>query len=619
MITYNINIGTDIEASSLNLADITEFQNILNRLEDNLSGEIDPRDVRDAVLSVWSNAIIKETTNGSEYYIGIDTSNPNDGDLKMKILIGKRESENIVTFTDDMNSQSAPDIYFYDTKNDSEINGETKISILSGQDKDKFLNAPFISSNRVITDLYTEIVDLYSETTQFEWDDFGGLATSSVVLNGVFLCSGDVGLDIIFKGDFDLVGLENTQLIGPDESTVITELISDLPCLETTISATVSENLWNLWVNTYGVNLTFKVSANTNVDNGECSGEFIKIKASIPEGDFQQLTFNFVNELGDINLLSENGDISLGEIKFPRIIELDGSDINNKILKYDNGKLIFDVFSYQVDGDLGTTDETLDLNGALTLNDYSLEFTDNRMVPINLNDISLGDTFNNYPLSEILKRIVYSYQSPSGSLSFLKPENGYIEVGITSPEIEIEFTINKKTLPTLVTVIENTAIGSYPPITDSSFKTIKSSTTGLIYPAPPIQGIQNYKMILNDGTETSFVNLDLNIVYPIFWGIGVNNSSTYTNMMFLLKLTEGKSTKVLSYLGTGNIYFLYPIEYGLLTEILDNNSNNIISNFEYVIYNYSSPDGFWASKPYYIWKSNYTTTHTSPKSYIFVF
>ena len=46
------------------------------------------------------------------------------------------------------------------------------------------------------------------------------------------------------------------------------------------------------------------------------------------------------------------------------------------------------------------------------LNGYSLEFADERMCPVEIGDINYGDTFNNMPLSEGLRRIIYDYLPP---------------------------------------------------------------------------------------------------------------------------------------------------------------------------------------------------------------
>jgi hypothetical protein len=91
--TFSINIGQSTES--------TRKENIFSILQDlpnNTSKLISPRDVRDAFLSTWANSSFKVTTPGTfstDRYIGIDSVNPSDRDIKSKILIGKRQYGNL--------------------------------------------------------------------------------------------------------------------------------------------------------------------------------------------------------------------------------------------------------------------------------------------------------------------------------------------------------------------------------------------------------------------------------------------------------------------------------------------------------------------------------------------
>lgn len=486
MQTYSVNIGTETESNSYDLSNGAQFNQVLNKLTDNEVGEINPTDIRDSILSLWSNCIFKETTNGEVYYIGVDVSNPDDRDLKRKILIGKRSNNQSDIFNLDL-SESDTDIYIYDTKEDNNVTGETKVSILAGNDSNLYQNAPYLSS----------------------------------------------------------------------------QYISDLSVL----------------------------------------------------------SFNFINENGQIYINSNNDSVFINDISFPSISENTNSgNISNKVLKYDNNssKLIWDDISVEIGGELGDPDEELYIQGNTFVNNYPLEFTDDRMVPHELGSIKQGETFNSYSISEILKRMVYSYQSPIGTLEFLPPyKSGYIEVG-TSPNIDIKYTINKKTLPTLSTGLVNMVPSSYPPITDNLYQVITGTASAIISPSPAEPGTQSYTITTSDSLESNSLTINLGVIYPFYYGIGINNSLTYTGMNFLIKLIDGKSDKNLEILGTGNIYFLYPQEYGPLSEIINNNVN-IINDFSSQVYSYSSPGGNFTSKQYYIYESDSEYTHTSPVLYSFKF
>ena len=132
--TFSINNGTDTESS------YKEFDDILNELFDNDSKLITPRSIRDAVFSTYVEPALKPT--GS--YIGIDTLNPLDRDIKSKQFYGKRSYLSNDTMSDSLLSSDS-DIFFYNTKSDSDIsNVSTKISFLSGTDTLLFDNSPYI-------------------------------------------------------------------------------------------------------------------------------------------------------------------------------------------------------------------------------------------------------------------------------------------------------------------------------------------------------------------------------------------------------------------------------------------------------------------------------------------
>lgn len=485
MQTYSVNTGTETESNSYNLSNDTQFEELLDRLRDNEIGEINPIDIRDSILSLWSNCVFKETSNGDNYYIGIDSSNPDSRDLKYKILLGKNSFQGNSVFNSVMSSSNT-DIYFYDTKDDDGVNGETKISLLSGNDSNLFNTAPYLSSQYV--------------------------------------------------------------------------------------------------------------------------------------SDLNSLTFNIINNNGQISVKSNNNIVKINNINFPTISDSSNiAGIEDNVLLWSNGNLTWDKVLIETGDDFGTNEQDINLQGDVFVNDYLLEFTDDRMSPIDIGGIIKGESFDSSPLSEILKKVVYSYQGPSGSLEILPPyDNGFIEVG-TSPTVDIRFTINKKTLPTLITILQNVIPSSYPPITNSGFQEVIGTVSAIISPSPAESGTQSYTIITSDGQESNSDQVNLFTIYPFYSGIGINNSQNYTGMFFLNKLIDGKSDKELQFLGSGKIFFLYPQEYGPLSEINDSNNNGVLSNFDYGIYSFTSPDGNFASKSYYIYESQSTFLFTTPTLYTFKF
>lgn len=139
-VTYSINTDSSIESTRK-----VDINSVLQSIPNNTQKLIRPRDVRDGFLSTWSNSVFKITSpqNSSLEYIGLDSGNPKNRDIKSKVFIGKRNFGNI----DVMNNQllnSNTDIFFYNTKSDEQNQSSTKIGILAGTQSN--LDAPYFES-----------------------------------------------------------------------------------------------------------------------------------------------------------------------------------------------------------------------------------------------------------------------------------------------------------------------------------------------------------------------------------------------------------------------------------------------------------------------------------------
>jgi hypothetical protein len=159
--TFSINNGQITEAISYPLHIQSNFDDILLTLKDNVDKLIDPKDIRNALLSLWSSVPFKQTSTASitsttDRYIGLDATDPSDRDIKKKIFIGKRSysgtqsyngSHDIMTNTQLLDSDI--DIFFYNTKPDTVSNTITRMSILSGKNTGLYSVAPFIQSEYI--------------------------------------------------------------------------------------------------------------------------------------------------------------------------------------------------------------------------------------------------------------------------------------------------------------------------------------------------------------------------------------------------------------------------------------------------------------------------------------
>lgn len=141
VLTYSINNGTLIETNTL-----SSLNDMLSEVPDNTLKKITPKNIRDNFLTVYSNIAFKPTINSAGIeYIGIDTYNPSNRDLKEKILLGKRTYGGVDILNDTL-LQSDSDIFLYNTKKDTDDNNATKITILAGTNSSLYPQAPYIEA-----------------------------------------------------------------------------------------------------------------------------------------------------------------------------------------------------------------------------------------------------------------------------------------------------------------------------------------------------------------------------------------------------------------------------------------------------------------------------------------
>jgi hypothetical protein len=179
--TYSISVGLPTEA--LRKSDITS---VLLDIPDNTQKLISPKDVRDAFLSTWANAAFKQTIGLSSLeYIGIDSGNPENRDIKQKIFIGKRNYTGVDIMSNSLLSYTNPtDIYFFNTKPDTVTQSQTRIAILAGTNSSLYTTAPYIQaeSNSTGTAINLDIVNpsIYSGPINI-YSNTGRVAINGIV------------------------------------------------------------------------------------------------------------------------------------------------------------------------------------------------------------------------------------------------------------------------------------------------------------------------------------------------------------------------------------------------------------------------------------------------------
>lgn len=171
--TFSVNNGQITEAISYPLHIQSNFDDILLTLQDNVEKLIDPKDIRNTLLSLWSSIPFKQTSTASitstDRYIGLDATDPSDRDIKKKLFIGKRSYSGTYSYVnshDIMTPQlldSDIDIFLFNTKPDTISNTTTRISILSGKNSRLYTIAPFIQSQYVSATTDSSSIDFVSK------------------------------------------------------------------------------------------------------------------------------------------------------------------------------------------------------------------------------------------------------------------------------------------------------------------------------------------------------------------------------------------------------------------------------------------------------------------------
>lgn len=467
--TYSINVGQPTEA--LRNQDINSA---LLLLPDNTQKLISPKDVRDAFLTSWATSAFKQTIGqaGIEY-LGIDSGNPSNRDIKEKIFIGKRSYAGRDVMDNTLLNDLDNDIYIYNTKDDVS-NQNTKIVILSGTDSALHTYAPSIESN------------------------------------------------IINSGQALSLDFKNPSLYS-----------------------------------------------------------------------------------GPINIYSNTGRVAINNIMFPTVAETAASASNGLILKYSgtypNGVLKWSDMSVNI-ATIGSADTVTNIYGSPSnVNGYSLEFVDDTIVPETIGGIEIGSSFSagsfnsqNWPLSEVIRKLLYPYVAPALSLNI---NSGILTTGLTYA-VSFESIVYRYSYPIYEYEITGTTYSGF-------------SYSGAV--GTSVSNIFTYSIYSDTATDQDFVlnardddylltfshsyTASVSFVHPSFYGfsntdIGIDGTllGTFMNSANRCAIQYAASQSVsLSYDGDGYIYFVVPFTYGLLTMIKDPNGFIIHdSNYlEYSSFTYS--------------------------------
>ena len=503
--TYSISVGTTQESSSKSL--ITD---VLSLLPDNTSKEITPRDVRDAIFSAWESSVIRYTSDGATDYIGIDRNTVKD----TKIFLGKKEISGTTVLSGLLGSDT--DIFLYNTKSDSALTQNLKMSLLAGSNTGLFSTAPYISSEFV------------SASPNY------------------------LSLGLVNPGTYGTINIESGS------------------------SASISIN-----------NLIFP--STSYVDD---------IVTSV------------------VNPQASDGSTLLLATRAGGVVEL----LTPAAL---------------AGGTIGATGSPTNIYGTpVTVNGQPLEYTNAIPTVTVTGGVSIGTTFTDVPLVDVLTAILYPYVPPAATItitSALQSNRTLERNHSSSTSIAYTYTLTKATYNitgTDLKVIRNGAIvvtTALSTLSGSGLVTNTYTTTQTLlssYQSAVSNGpcIMTFSVVPTDGTSSATASARIEFVYPYFYGFNATNVTTgadFNNInSSLSKKIDISGSQSVAINGTGYMYFAYPAYYGTLTSIKDGNDFTEFSPVDFSTWTYSYYTNIsstnWSSGQYYVYRKFVDVSTVNP-------
>lgn len=171
----------------------TVLLDVLQLLPDNTNKEITPRDVRDAVFSAWENSVFKYVTVDSVEYIGFSRDEIKD----KKILFGKKQISGNNVLSNTLLTSNDIDLFFYNTKSDSNLSQNFRAVFLAGTNSSLFLKAPYIQATQISGSNPYISLNLVNPATYGTVNLVGGPSGSVIINNLYFPSTASVAASIL--------------------------------------------------------------------------------------------------------------------------------------------------------------------------------------------------------------------------------------------------------------------------------------------------------------------------------------------------------------------------------------------------------------------------------------
>lgn len=444
----------------------------------------------------------------------------------------------------------------------------------------------------------------------------------------------------------DNADVKNKILIGKKEKTTGQNVMS--PDL---LTSDVDVFFFNTSTSTQSSDTKIAILAGTGSywNGSEISSPYLE--STVVNGG-EYINFNIVNKGysannlgGDININSEKGYVSLNNLVFPKAIDHLGSAKEGYVLKYRwNGAQAFAVWEQSSTASIDTifSTGTVSITGAnVVINGVNVNFTDSNPVLQSIGGIQVGETFNDVPVTTMLRKLIYQYIAPTVTLSL---SDSIIEAGNLTPNLKLNYSISRTSTYSLntpsllgsITTPPNIITGASIPIGTTSSQ-LNATVTNL---NPPIWTAQTWTMSVSDGIGTSTSSTTLIVTLPWYYGTSTFSatSSNIINTIPILGTSSqlGKLTPLLANPATqsspshnktvtlttsglnpqsqGYVYFAYPSSFVDLVDIKDVNGYSIFTSFrKFTISGVTSPQSRWSGATYSFYILTGSTSSVVPQ------
>lgn len=392
--------------------------------------------------------------------------------------------------------------------------------------------------------------------------------------------------------------------------------------------------------------LGFLAGASTSIFyNGTVSIPFIEA-TSVTNAYGNVLDLNIKNDSyitngattygGNISLHSRYGNVLINGIVFPTYAQnIPGVVTDGSILTYKNiggyGYVQWAPNTPYINAITASGTFSI-ISDSIILNGFNVMFSDSRAISATFGSITVGSTFSNVAVTEMIRMMLYGYVPPR---LLLAPYSYYVEVN-SGGTIGLSYSITKVSATASIRSITSTPLfltSTASAITylngataiNRVFNGTASYTSGTLFTTT---GIKPFTMSVNDAVGgTTSVTTTVNVTYPIFYGTSMTASTTQSVVQGLLssftKVVDSNISRTVPISGTGVcIYYCVPAASnvgGTISSIYDTSypTTNIKNNFRTTgaafTMSLSSPSGFWGSTVYncYIYSPTGSAAKTS--------